>query len=101
VIKGRREVERTWEGKGRSWRRRCFMEEEKRKEIQGGKRRRIDQRKGDLGDQSKGKGNLDQRGHWKEKGVFGKREGFRGSRSSRHLGLVFCLMMMMMMWFFI
>jgi hypothetical protein len=30
-------------------------------------------RKGDLGDQSKGKGNLDQRGHWKkEKDVFGK-----------------------------
>jgi hypothetical protein len=63
---------------------------------------RIDQRKGDLGDQSKGKGNLDQRGHWKKKKkVFGKEGGvFRGSRSSRLLGLVFCLMMMMM-WFFI
>jgi hypothetical protein len=60
--------------------------------------------KGDLDDQSKGKGNLDQKRHWKKKEVFGK-EGvvFRGSRSSRLVGLVFCLMMMtmMMMWFFI
>ena len=32
----------------------------------------VDQRTGELGDQSKGRGSLDQRRHWKEKDVFGK-----------------------------
>ena len=70
------------------------MEEEKWEEIQGGKRRRgLIKRKRGSGDQSKG--DLDKRGHWKKKKeVFGKEKRvFRGSRSSRLLGLVFCLMM--------
>ena len=77
------------------------MEEEKEKRSE---EERIDQRKGDLGDQSKGKETLikeDIERREEEEGIWeGRREGFRGSRSSRLLGLVFCLMMMVM-WFFI
>ena len=56
------------------------MEEEKEK----GKKRSKEERegeglikgRGDLGDQSKERGELDQRGHWKEEEVFGRREVF-------------------------
>lgn len=55
--------------------------------MQGGKRKRgLIEGKGDLGDQSKGKGNLDQRGHWKkeEEEVFGKgKEGFSGIKITK------------------
>ena len=59
-------------GGGVLWRRK------RGKEVQGRKRRRgLIKGKGDLGDQSKGKGNLDQRGHWKKKEkVFGEGGGF-------------------------
>jgi hypothetical protein len=71
-----------------------FYGEGKDEEIQGRKEkeRGLIKGKGGPGNHKQGKGNLDQRGDWKEV-VFGRKEGFRGSRSSRLLGLVFCLMM--------
>ena len=72
------------------------MEEEKGREIQGGKRKRgLIKRKGDLDDQSKRKGSWIKEDIERRRGKrsFG-RGGFQGSRSSRLLGLVFCLMMM-------
>jgi hypothetical protein len=56
---------------------------------------RIDQGKGDLGDQSRRERTSIKEDIGRRRRIFGdERKVFRGSRSSRLLGFVFCLMMM-------
>ena len=72
--------------------------EERKRDPRRKEKERIDQRKGGSGVISqKRKESLikEDIGRRREEGLWGGGRGFRGSRSSRLLGLVFCLIMLM------